>query len=129
MFLLLGKMDLKTLAKELTNVEGTRWFQLGIHVGVREHSLKNIEANFKGDVERCKQEMLTVWMQTDFESSWGTLADALEKIGMNTDAQRLRQKYNVSPKSELPCIYNTKYTIWPINNYIINGRKASLACK
>ena len=57
--------------------------------------LRNIEANYKGDVQRRKTEMLRVWLQSGPTNPWKELATALERMGRKVLAQSLLEKYNV----------------------------------
>ena len=40
-----------------------QWFPLGIHLGLSCPTLKIIEQNERGQVERCRIEMLDVWLK------------------------------------------------------------------
>ena len=40
-----------------------QWFSLGIHLGLSYSTLKTIELNHGGQVERCRIEMLNVWLK------------------------------------------------------------------
>ena len=89
-------MDIKTLIEELEDVSGAEWFDLGIKLKVKPEKLKDIEANYRGDVRRCKTEMLQVWLEGDHTSTpVKTLTAALETMGKRVLAQRIQQKYNV----------------------------------
>ena len=90
-----GTCNTETLSRELTDISGQEWFDLGIQLGVTDASLRNIEANHKGDVQRCKTEMLRVWLQSDPTNSWKELATALERMGKKVLAQSLLEKYNI----------------------------------
>ena len=57
----------------------TNWFLLGIHLGVKHHTLKQIEVQHPRDIERCKLEMVACWRQSDPTASWLKLNQALRR--------------------------------------------------
>ena len=71
------------------------WFKLGVSLGIKHSYLKKIEADYRGDVECCKTEMLSFWIDNDENASMEKLTQALEEIGHRNLAKRLRDKYNV----------------------------------
>ena len=95
-----GTCNIETLSRELTDVSGPEWFDLGIQLGVKDATLKDIEVNHRGDVRRCKTEMLRVWLQSDPTNPWKTLAAALENMGKKVLAQSLLEEYNTVMKGE-----------------------------
>ena len=40
-----------------------QWFLLGIHLGLSHSTLKTIEENQRGQVERCRIDMLDMWLK------------------------------------------------------------------
>ena len=86
-----GTCNIETLSRELTDVNGSEWFNLGTQLGVKDFTLRDIEANHRGDVQRCKREMLRIWLQSGPKNPWKTLAAALESIGRKVLAQRILQ--------------------------------------
>ena len=40
-----------------------QWFPLGIHLGLSHPTLKTIEENQRGQVERCRIDMLDMWLK------------------------------------------------------------------
>ena len=40
-----------------------QWFPLGIHLGLSLPTLKTIEENQRGQVERCRIDMLDMWLK------------------------------------------------------------------
>ena len=65
------------------------WFILGLELGLLFPTLKKIDEEKRGDIERCKTEMLAAWLQQqDHVSqvgapSWSVLRQALRNIGEN----------------------------------------------
>ena len=88
-----SKLDLRQLIAELSDV--VNWFKLGISLGIEHSHLKKIEADHKGDTERCKMEMLVFWINNDGNASLEKLTRALEEIDCRNLARHLRDKYNV----------------------------------
>ena len=94
-------IQLKTLLRELTSVSGSQWLNLGIQLDIEDSTLEDIEANHRGDVHRCKTEMLRAWLQSDPTNPWTKLATALKHMKYKVLAQRILEKYNtVMPKSD-----------------------------
>ena len=103
-----GTCTIETLLEELSDISGSEWFNLGTHLGVDISTLKDIDANYR-DVQRCKTEMLHVWLQRVLTNPWTKLATALKHTKNEVLAQRILEKYNtVMPKSdsERYCIKN-----------------------
>ena len=86
-----GTCNIEILARELTDISGQEWFTLGIQLDVKDATLKDIEANHRGDVQRCKMEMLSVWLQSGPLNPWKKLATTLENMGKKVLAQRVLQ--------------------------------------
>ena len=40
-----------------------QWFPLGIHLGLSHPALKTIDENQRGKVERCRIDMLDLWLK------------------------------------------------------------------
>ena len=75
----------------------TEWYPLGIQLKVPPAKLKEIETNYRGDIERCKLEAIGFWLDNTGDPSWGGLAKALQKIGGHARlVQSLLQKENQS---------------------------------
>ena len=68
------------------------WYSLGIQLGLLTTTLKEIEANHRGDVGRCLTECLESWLNNGDHCTWDSLEDALEKIGGNTTAIEIRER-------------------------------------
>ena len=43
-------------------------------------TLEKIEEEQSGDIDRCKQDMLAVWLRQNKESTWSTFVNAVDKI-------------------------------------------------
>ena len=88
-----GTSTIERLLKELTDISGSKWFNLGIKLGVKDSTLRDIEANHREDVQRCKREMLHAWLQSGPTNPWTKLATALKYMGNEVLAQKILEKY------------------------------------
>ena len=84
---------IETLLEELTDISGSEWFNLGSRLGVKIFTLRNIEASHRGDVQRCKTEMLFAWLRSGPTHPWTKLATTLECMGNKVLAQKILEKY------------------------------------
>ena len=83
-------VNARNLFSELQTV--TRWFQLGINLGLQIHELDNIEHDHIGSERRMLQ-MLYLWLQRAPNAAWGDVVSALQQMGENKVAEGIRQKY------------------------------------
>ena len=73
----LGISDLGEISDKMFTI--SRWFHLGLCLGLSYHRLIIIEDNNPQDIHRCRTEMLTDWLKgVGGESSWRQLACALD---------------------------------------------------
>ena len=81
------------LLKELSNALDSvvNWYSLGVKLGVEDHELSTIEQTYRGD--RCKLEMLSRWLRIDKLPTWKAVVDALQQMGENAVASKIRAKY------------------------------------
>ena len=68
-------------------------FTLGLHLGLKQAKLYEIEKNHQGDMVRQRQEVIAVWLNGHPAASWHILAQALEEMGHLTLAQTIRRKF------------------------------------
>ena len=87
-----SKLDLKSLLEDLKDV--TDWFRLGVWLGIDHAILTTIEKNHKNDSERCKMEMLELWLKKH-DASRSEMIVALEGIDHRNLAKQLQKKYNI----------------------------------
>lgn len=77
----------------------TRWYSLGIQLGLAPGTLNNIEGNHPRDADRCKIDVLDWWLRNEQDATWEKLAHALEAMrGHDVLVQKLRE--NVHPMSK-----------------------------
>ena len=69
------------------------WSNLGVQLLQEQYAdkLDIIQENHRGDIERCCTEMLKHWLNVDTKASWDKLIDALEKIGQNSLAEKIKE--------------------------------------
>ena len=53
------------------------WFTLGLHLKVNYAELKTIETNHRGNLKRCRQEMLMSWIRLG-NARWDILVKVLQ---------------------------------------------------
>ena len=86
--------ELKVLLRELRRV-ANEWEDIGIELDVEEGQLRQINADKGGDSKACLREMLRVWLShVAPPPSWSAMADALDTLGHQDIATRLRIAYN-----------------------------------
>ena len=82
-----GIADLADVKKLLKNLND--WQSLGLELGLLYPTLKRIEEEQRGVINKCKTEMLAAWLQQQDNvarkgvPSWLTLKTALVNIGEN----------------------------------------------
>ena len=57
------------------------WHHLGLKLGVPEDELRAIRLNNPVDLNACKREMLSRWLQRDIQAMYTKLEDALLECG------------------------------------------------
>ena len=72
-------ISLKQILKDTKEVGN--WFSLGIMLGIESSELKRIERKYFADPDRCKTEVIDIWLDIDPEPTWNKLARAVEDVG------------------------------------------------
>uniref|UniRef100_A0A1X7UI07 Death domain-containing protein n=1 Tax=Amphimedon queenslandica TaxID=400682 RepID=A0A1X7UI07_AMPQE len=62
-----------------SNFQTTKWFDLGLYLGLIHNDLKVIETNYPQDAERCLKECLAKWLTDDIEDD---IEATLEKLAI-----------------------------------------------
>jgi len=81
----------KNLSSELSTV--SRWYQLGIKLGLQPSQLRQIEQEVPTDIDRRKIEVVDLWLQSTPGASWRHIVTALREMGDMTTAERIESKY------------------------------------
>uniref|UniRef100_A0A1X7SX62 Uncharacterized protein n=1 Tax=Amphimedon queenslandica TaxID=400682 RepID=A0A1X7SX62_AMPQE len=93
--------DLVTIIEELTilnQMDCTKWYQFGLHLGLYDPRLKAIDTDYKKTVE-CFRECMSAWLRGEDGvrekggPSWPSLATALDTIEEKSIASYIRDKY------------------------------------
>ena len=91
-------LDFQQVTNELGSVV-SKWFQIGIQLGVSETKLHEIEADHRTAI-RCLSEVIIFWLNgnTRADVTWESLITALEASIVNEKglARSLVQKYGVA---------------------------------
>ena len=70
------------------------WRKLGLKLGLHYYTLEKIGEEHIGRVMRCMREVLAAWLQGEDdtrERTWSVLVAALERIGREELARKIRQ--------------------------------------
>ena len=69
------------------------WSNLGVQLLEEKYAnkLKIIQTDYPADAERCCTEMFNHWLNVDTKASWDKLIDALEQIGQNSLAEKIKE--------------------------------------
>ena len=75
--------DLVEILRVLRNghFQTTKWFDLGLYLGLFHDDLEIIEENYPRDARRCLRKCLAKWLTDDIEATWDKLAIAAGKVG------------------------------------------------
>ena len=83
----LNIQDLRSALRAVTD-----WYSLGVYLGLATNELMRIEDDYPRN-ERKMSQMLDVWLRRTPNAAWGDLVGALQEMGENTVANRIRQNY------------------------------------
>ena len=89
-------LDLRTVTNELGSVM-TKWYSIGVQLGVSEHKLEEIETNYQ-KADRRFSEVIKFWLRGNTRSrvavSWESLVEVLESSFVDEEglAMRLRER-------------------------------------
>ena len=86
-----GALNVKNLSSELSTV--SKWYQLGIRLGLQPSQLRQIEQEVPTDIDRRKTEVVDLWLQSTPGASWRHIVTALREMGDLTTAERIELKY------------------------------------
>ena len=86
---------------DLANIQSTiweartKWYHLGLRLGVSVHTLDAIQYNHPTDCDRCFTDMIKEWLKasvSDLQRTWEALAEALDspQVGQSDLAKQIR---------------------------------------
>ena len=79
--------------KDLALLQTTKWYNLGLQLGIKDTELDVIEENNPKDIDACKRKMFKTWLKITPSPSYQQLVEALQTVGEITEADRLCKKY------------------------------------
>lgn len=86
------ELTLLELCMELQDISD--WYGLGLHLGIQQRDLENIQHNDKlHSPLEFRREMLSVWMKKLPEPSWSRVVKALVEMGMERVASNIARKH------------------------------------
>ena len=86
------QFDLGELLEDIKQV--TKWFELGLRLGIDHAELTKIERNRKLEgIELCKADMIDFWRKNSGNVTLRKFLSALEEIGHRNLAKQLQEKY------------------------------------
>ena len=88
--------NLREIQKILNNghFPSSKWYDLGLSLGLLNPKLKTIEEDYPRDSDRCLRECLSLWLQTDDKATWTKLVDALYEMEENSVATYVNSSKN-----------------------------------
>ena len=73
-----GKPCMKDLQSSITLKYATQWMVIGTQLGIDYGFLQINGKNFPSDVSRCCNEMLQRWLQSDCNTTWDKIWEAVK---------------------------------------------------
>ena len=70
-----------------------KWEDIGIQLDIEDGELAKVRADHPGESGSCLREMLRIWLKKVTDPSWNDLVEALEYLGEEKLAQKLKDKY------------------------------------
>ena len=85
----------KQLLQQLYNTVPDKWQPIGIYLEIPKAQLNVIDANHRGDPQKCLMALLTEsWLpRVSPPPTWEEIAEAVEFVGCPDVAQKLRDKF------------------------------------
>ena len=84
---------MKPQLKDLVLVKTTKWYNLGLQLGIEDTELDVIEENSPKDIDTCKRKMFKAWLKITPNPSYQQLVEALKTVGEISEADHLCKKY------------------------------------
>lgn len=92
----------------------SKWYELGLQLGVKESNLKNIEHDYGGSgVQTCLREMLSVWLKMiDPRPSWERLVSSIchQTVGNPALAEKIGKDAGILENAPVSAIHPSKHT-------------------
>ena len=84
---------MKLELKDLVLIQTTKWYDLGLQLGIKDTELDMIEENNPKDIDACKQKMFEARLRITPSPSYQELVEALQTVGEISEADHLRKKH------------------------------------
>ena len=81
------------LGELIEHVAVSRWYKLGLALGVDDSRLDYIKQDTRGDSETGLTLMFREWLHSSEQPSWDNVIQALKTVGETKLAAELRQKF------------------------------------
>ena len=101
--------NIRLLTKDL---KLAKWQTLGIHLGMTEDEIREIEQDHPGNTARRRTAMLDKWLRKEENPSWMSIIEALESMSEVNLAKKIRKKYmNLEHMNEVPAKPRSKLNL------------------
>lgn len=77
----------------MTHAKTTKWYPLGLKLGVDEDNLDFIEGNKRNDIAGAMQDMYKAWLDEGEDPTWWKLIEKLRELKQNALARKLEEKF------------------------------------
>ena len=105
------QLKLKDLTLAVKDVTLTRWYEVGLQLGLPEPMLKLIATN--PDIEGHQRMMFSKWLSYDPEANWAKVVAALRAIGERAVAEKVaRQFVGVATGPDQSAVQDSKTRMW-----------------
>lgn len=94
------KPDLHNVLRAVKDVV-TKWFNLGLNLGLSDTTLGVVRSNYPQDAESCLRAMVSKWLSSDTQASWEKLVNALTTMEENVIAANIRRNYIIMTAATL----------------------------
>ena len=82
-------------------IQPAQWYTLGIALGLEKEVLNKIEVDQSCRHVKCKRAMFRKWLESTQTASWDDLIKALNQIGEEETAEKVREEFCSSQPSGL----------------------------
>ena len=84
---------MKPELKDLVLVQTTKWYNLGLQLGIKDTELDVIDENNPKDIDACKRKMFQTWLRITPNPSYQQLVEALKTAREICEADHLCKKH------------------------------------
>jgi len=80
-------------------IQPAHWYTLGLQLGLEEEVLNSIEVELSRKHAKCKRAMFRKWLASTPSASWNDLIKALDQIGEEETAKKVKEEFSPSQPS------------------------------